>query len=112
MRVYIRAARTADREAVLRFSEHTWDWGDYLPFVWDRWLRERRGKLLVATIDRQPVAAAHVALAALGEGWLEGLRVDPAYRRQGIATVVTRRCLKETVKLGCRVVRFATASTR
>ncbi len=107
----IRPARAADREAVLRFSEHTFEWGDYLQFVWDSWLRERDGKLLVATISRQPVAVAHLVLVALGEGWLEGMRVDPAYRRRGIATAMLRRCLGEAKKLGAAVVRFATAST-
>ncbi len=110
-RIYLRAARAADREAVLRFSEHTFEWGDYLPFVWDRWLGEREGKLLVATINRQPVAVAHLVPVAPGEGWFEGIRVDPAFRQQGIATTMTRRCLDEARKLGATVVRFATAAT-
>ncbi len=110
-RFYIRAARAFDRETVLRLSENAFAWGDYLPYVWDRWLHDGNGRLLAATIDRQPVAVAHVTMVADGEGWLEGLRVDPSRRRQGLATLMTRRCIVEIGKLGATVIRFATAST-
>lgn len=110
-RIYIRTARAEDRQAVLHFAANTFEWGDYLPLVWDHWLSDPTGKFLAATIKRQPVAVARVALLSPNEAWLEGLRVDPVYRQQGIATVLTRRCLKEAKALGASVVRFVTRST-
>ncbi|MDP2932484.1 MAG: GNAT family N-acetyltransferase [Chloroflexota bacterium] len=107
----IRSARAEDRDAVARFSEHTWEWGDYIPMVWEYWLSEPKGKLLVVTVDREPVGIAHVVMVAPGEAWLEGLRVAPEYRRAGLATKLTQRCLAEATKLGVSVVRFATAAT-
>ncbi len=98
-RPYIRAARADDRAAVFRFSQHTWEWGDYIPLVWKRWFTEADGRLLVTTISGQPVALGHVVMAAPGEAWLEGMRVDPAYRQTGLATAMTRRLLKETGQL-------------
>jgi ribosomal protein S18 acetylase RimI-like enzyme len=110
-RPYIRAARAEDREAVFRFSQHTWEWGDYIPLVWERWLTEAEGKLLVTTVSGQPVALGHVVMAAPGEAFLEGLRVDPDYRQVGLATAMTRRLLGETSQLGVNVVRLATLAS-
>ena len=110
-RPYIRAARAGDREAVYRFSQHTWEWGDYIPLVWERWLTEADGRLLVTTVSGQPVALGHVVMAAPGEAWLEGLRVDPEYRQTGLATAMTRRLLKETGQLDATVVRLATLAS-
>jgi RimJ/RimL family protein N-acetyltransferase len=110
-RPYIRAARASDREAVYRFSQHTWEWGDYIPLVWERWLTEVDDRLLVTTISGRPVALGHAVMAAPGEAWLEGLRVDPAYRQTGLATGMTRRLVKETGQLGADVVRLATLAS-
>ena len=107
---YIREARSEDRDGVFRFCQNTWEWGDYIPQVWDRWLAEPRGKLLVAILGGQPVAVDHVVMVSPEEAWLEGLRVDPAHRRAGLATLMARRCLKEAKSLGARVARFATSS--
>ncbi|MBE0481548.1 MAG: GNAT family N-acetyltransferase [Dehalococcoidia bacterium] len=107
----IRAARPGDREEVLRFSRNTWEWGDYLHLVWDRWFHEPEGKLLVGAVGKRPVAAGHVVIAAPGEAWLEGLRVNPAYRLSGVATRMTQRCIEEARKMGAKVARFATVAT-
>lgn len=109
-RPYIREARPEDRDGVFRFCQNTWEWGDYIPQVWDRWLAEPRGKLLVAILAGQPVALDHVVMVSPEEAWLEGLRVDPAHRRAGLATLMARRCLKEAKSLGAMVARFATSS--
>jgi RimJ/RimL family protein N-acetyltransferase len=110
-RPYIRAARAGDRKAVFRFSQHTWEWGDYIPLVWERWLAEADGRLLVTTISGRPVALGHVVMAAPGEAWLEGLRVDPAYRQTGLAIAMTRRLVKESGQLGATIVRLATLAS-
>jgi GNAT superfamily N-acetyltransferase len=109
-RIYIREGRAADREDVIRFTEHTWDWGDYVPGVWDYWLTEPGSKWLVATIHGNPVAVGHVAMITKTEAWIEGLRVDPAYREHGIATKLTHRCFQEALKKGAKIVRFVTRS--
>ena len=106
----IRQARPVDKEAVFRFCENTWEWGDYILQVWDRWLDEPDSKLLVATIDSQPVAIGHMVMLAHGEAWLEGLRVDSAHRQVGLATRLTRRLLREAQILRAEVIRFTTSS--
>jgi GNAT superfamily N-acetyltransferase len=105
-----RLARQEDKAAVLAFCAQTWEWGDYLPKVWDDWLADQSGRLLVATLDERPVAVMHLRMVSPEEGWLEGMRVDPAVRGQGISRAMGARGREEARALGARVVRLATHS--
>lgn len=105
-----RLAQPADKAAVLAFCAQTWEWGDYIADVWDEWLADSSGRLLVATLNDRPVALEHLRLMAPGECWLEGMRVDPALRGQGIAGHLNEFALREAQKLGATVARLATRS--
>lgn len=109
--IEIRAARPEDREAVLTFCTHTWDWGDYIEYVWDEWLEDPQGLLLLATIDGKPVGIAHIRMVTLTEAWLEGMRVDPAYRHQGIAKALFHAELAEAMRRGATKAGLITEST-
>lgn len=107
----IRPARSEDREAVLAFCAHTWDWGDYIEYVWDEWLHDPQGQMFVATVDGQPVGVAHFRMLSATEAWLEGIRIDPAYRQQGLATAINNTMLAEAMRRGATVARLITEST-
>jgi GNAT superfamily N-acetyltransferase len=109
-KINVRKARSSDRSAVFKFCEKTWSWGDYIPRVWDKWLREKNGRVYVATIDGLPVGISHVRLDKPHEVWLDGARTDPNYRRMGVATAITRKCLEYAKKKGGKVARLATMS--
>jgi ribosomal protein S18 acetylase RimI-like enzyme len=87
--VTVRPARADDKDAVLAFTQKTWDWGDYIHHVWDDWLNAPDGELVVAEMSGQPVAIAMTTIIGPGEGWLQGLRVHPEYRRHGLARDLT-----------------------
>ena len=106
----IRPARAEDREAILAFSRQTWAWGDYLETVWDEWLASTEGRMLVGEIDGRPIAVGRARIVGPGEGWLEGLRVDPSVRRSGVGGAMTTATLGAARELGAEVVRFATRS--
>jgi ribosomal protein S18 acetylase RimI-like enzyme len=107
----IRPARSEDREAVLAFCMYTWEWGDYIEHAWDDWLHDPQGKLFVATKDDQPVAVAHMRMLNKTEAWLEGLRVDPAFRKHGIASALYEAQLTEAIRRGATTARLVTEST-
>ena len=107
----IRPARPEDREAVLAFCTHTWEWGDYIEYVWDEWLHDPQGTLFVATSDGRPVGVAHMRMLNTTESWFEGLRVDPALRQQGIASALYDAQLKEAIRRGATTARLITEST-
>ncbi|HEX9134297.1 MAG TPA: GNAT family N-acetyltransferase [Ktedonobacteraceae bacterium] len=107
----IRPARPEDREAVLAFCTHTWEWGDYIEYVWDEWLHDPQGTLFVATSDGRPVGVAHMRMLNTTESWFEGLRVDPALRQQGIASALYDAQMKEAIHRGATTARLITEST-
>ena len=107
----IRPARAEDREAVLAFCAHTWEWGDYIEYVWEEWLRDAQGALFVATIDNQPVAVSHLHMLSKTDAWLEGMRVDPAYRQHGLAKALDGAMITEAKRRGATNARLITEST-
>ena len=109
--IEVRPARPEDREAVLAFSTHTWEWGDYIERVWDDWLNDPQGLLSVAVLDGQPVGISHMRMLNETDAWLEGLRVDPDYRNRGIATALDTASLEEAIRRGATNARLITAST-
>lgn len=108
--VLVRQARSADRDAVFKFCRKTWSWGDYIPRVWDEWLKDRRGRVFVAILDGKPVGVSHLSMDSPREVWLSGARTDPSYRRMGIATAITKKCLKYAKAKGAKVARLTTGS--
>jgi len=109
--IEIRPARAEDRDAILAFCTHTWEWGDYIEYVWDEWLHDPQGQMLVATSDGQPVGVGHFRMLTSTEAWLEGIRIHPAYRRQGLATSIDNAMLAEAMRRGATIARFITEST-
>ena len=109
--IKIRQAHPEDREAVLAFCTHTWQWGDYIERVWDTWLHDPAGQLLVALSEGHPVGMVHTQMLNETEAWQEGIRVDPAYRRQGIASQLSMEALAEAMRRGAETVRLITEST-
>ena len=109
-KIYVRRARGSDREAVFKFCMKTWSWGDYIPKVWDKWLKEKSGKVFIATIDGVPVGISHLSIDKPHEVWLSGARTDPNYRRMGIATAMTKKCLEYAKHKGAKVARLTTES--
>lgn len=108
----VRPARADDRDAVVAFCRQTWDFGDYIDQVWDRWLADPETLLLViADGDDRPVGLGQVRIVSPGDAWLEGLRVDPAVRRQGLARLIAEAVVRLARERGVHEVRFATLAT-
>jgi GNAT superfamily N-acetyltransferase len=93
-KIHVRKARASDREAVFKFCKKTWSWGDYIPKVWDKWLKEKN----------------HLSVDKPHEVWLSGARTDPNYRRMGVATTITKKCLDYAKRKGAKVARLTTES--
>lgn len=108
----LRDALPADRQAIMDFCRSTWpDYGDYIPRVWPRWIADTAGRLIVAQLAGRPVGIGKITQFSPGEVWLEGLRVDPRYRRQGVARAINREVLRTVSRMKPRAVRFCTGMT-
>ncbi len=107
--IIVRAARAEDKDAVLAFCRSTFSGGDYIPQTWDDWLTDSSGALLVATVEHQPVALVHAAFLHNRVAWLEGMRIHPDFRRQGIGTKIDTTARALVRERGCQIVRLATS---
>jgi len=88
----IREANSLDKIQILKFCIDTFSWGDYIDQVWDSWLSE--GNLFI--FEKQfPVGICH-AFYSEDQIWIEGIRIDPNFRRQKIAS----KLVKHTESVG------------
>jgi GNAT superfamily N-acetyltransferase len=108
----IRPAQSSDKSVVLAFCQHTWDdETDYIPSVWDVWFSDPAGHILIADFKGQPVGMTRLIRLSGTEGWWEGLRVDRAYRRQGIGSRLTAAALELAGCLGLTTLRTCVSVT-
>ena len=88
----IREANSLDKNLILKFCKDTFSWGDYVDQGWDFWLSE--GNLFL--FEKQfPIGICH-AFYSKNQIWIEGIRIDPNFRRQNIAT----KLVKHTESIG------------
>ncbi len=106
----IRQARESDKTRVLEFCRNTWPGGDYIPDVWDDWVKDRKGRLIVATVGGRPVGLAHADMQTQDVAWLEGVRVHPLFRGKGIAGRLNVALVRFAARKGARVARLCTGS--
>jgi hypothetical protein len=76
----------------LRFCANTFEWGDYIDQVLDLWYSDQDGLLLVADEEENGlhnkkqssvIAVSNVSFCPnKNHVWLEGIRVNPDYRRR------------------------------
>ena len=79
----IRKANALDKFPILKFCKDTFSWGDYVDKVWDFWLSEKN--LFLFELQHNPVGICH-AFYSEDQVWIEGIRIDPNFRRQKIAS--------------------------
>ena len=109
--IVIRPARSEDKAAVIEFCQHTWkDAEDYIAYVWDKWFADLSGEIFVAVLRERPVAMARAVQLSQQEGWWEGLRVDPQYRRLGLARVLEAHISQYLQQAGVTIIRCCVAT--
>lgn len=105
----IRRAKPSDKDLVLDFCANTFEWGDYVDRVWDKWISDPSGLLLVyepsissPVSNSFPLGIIHI-IRCLGDTlWLEGLRVNKIHRKKGIATALIRYSLTYGINNGIK----------
>lgn len=108
--VPIRRARPSDREAVVGFTADTWpdrDAGDYVPRVFDEWVRTDGDdqRTFVADADGRAVGIAQHLLLSDDEAWGQGLRVDPEFRGLDVGSALSRAAFAWARERGATVAR-------
>ncbi|MFP3853137.1 MAG: GNAT family N-acetyltransferase [Anaerolineales bacterium] len=110
--ILCRPALPKDRAAIMEFLKYVWDGDDYVPELWDSWLFADPGMLAVAEMGGAVVGQGHLADLGDGEWWLEGLRVHPDNREQGIGSHLHDYFIERWLESDGDVVRLATHAHR
>ncbi|MFB5599975.1 MAG: GNAT family N-acetyltransferase [Nitrososphaeraceae archaeon] len=97
--IYYRTAKNTDKDQILDFCKTTFEWGDYIHEVWDIWMKEKDGLLMVAVIDdelsnnKKTIAMIH-GIVYDETIWVEGIRVNPQFRKKGIASEMVSKIVE------------------
>jgi ribosomal protein S18 acetylase RimI-like enzyme len=106
LKIEIRRAREVDKEPLMEFIKHVWGGHDYIPYVWDSWIADRRAKMFVLLADGRQVGMNRMRQLPDGSVWMEGVRVHPDYRGKGLAGMLGENSMKVGRKGGATVFRL------
>jgi GNAT superfamily N-acetyltransferase len=84
-RLVCRPALPKDTPEVMALTAQIWDGQDYVPYVWEDWLEDPEGLVVVAEYGGRVVGLYKLACLTPEDGWLQGLRVHPDYQQRGFA---------------------------
>jgi GNAT superfamily N-acetyltransferase len=110
MNARVRLARPADKGQLMSFIKGVWGGHDYIPRIWDAWLRDETGKMFVVEAEGVPVGMSRVKFLEDGSAWLEGARVHPNFRGRGLATMLGESSMRIAMKRGVKVFRLTSWS--
>lgn len=110
--IVCRPALAQDTPAMLEITRTIWDGHDYVPQVWDEWLRDAGGCLAVAEYGGKVVGLARLARFGDLDWWNQGLRVHPDFRGKGIASHLYEYILSCWNRIGSGTLRFTTTADR
>jgi len=110
--IVCRPANADDTPDVLELTKTIWEGHDYVPEVWEEWLADTQGQLLVAEFDRKVLGISKLSRLSPEDWWMQGLRVHPQFEGRGIASQLTDATVQAWVETGSGTVRLGTASFR
>lgn len=94
----------------MAFIRNVWRGHDYIPSVWDTWIRDRTARMFVVEVDRRPVGMSRLCFLPDGIAWLEGARIHPDYRRMGLASMLGQHSIEVGKSEGIEVYRLISSS--
>ena len=106
----VRQAEIEDHDAVAAFTEDTWaerDVGDYIPDVFPEWVESdgEQQHTVVADIDGDIGGVCQATILSDHEAWLQGMRVNPDYRGQGVGLAMVEHLFSWCRERGATVAR-------
>src|SRR6056297_771377 len=113
--IEIRRATHDDYEGVAAFTRDLWEdhGGDYLHHVYHDWLEDEddgHKRTFLATVDDDVAGIVQAVMLSPDEAWFQGMRVNPAYRRQGVSRRLNEACFDWAAERGATVGRLMTFS--
>ncbi len=105
--MHIRNVREEDKEYIFSWLKNIWSGRDYIPHIWERWIRE--GEFLAICNNRdKPIAIWHIRWLPNGIAWFEGMRVKPEYQGKGLAKIANKHSIELAKKKGYKLAMLIT----
>lgn len=106
----IRPAQADDYEAVAAFTRDTWadrDSTDYIPEVYHDWIAgdNDRKRTVVADAGEEIAGICQAVMLSSYEAWAQGMRVNPAFRGQGVSSDLNEALFEWASDQGATVCR-------
>jgi GNAT superfamily N-acetyltransferase len=102
----LRPATHDDYEDVTAFTRDTWtEVSDYIPDVYHDWIEGENRQTLVADAGNAVAGIAQGVMLSPSEAWTQGMRVNPAFREQGVSAALTRALFRWAREQGAAVAR-------
>lgn len=106
----IRRAHPGDTLRMWQITRDVWGGNDYLPSVWEEWLGDAGGILMVATHEGKLLGLQHIDAQPDGVAWIEGIRVDPDAQGLGVGSRLLLAGLEWARSAGYHTARLCTSS--
>nr|WP_049969597.1 GNAT family N-acetyltransferase [Haladaptatus cibarius] len=106
--IELREATHDDYENVVAFTEDTWadrGRGDYIPRIYHDWIDGENQYTLVADAGDEIAGIVQCVMLSDWEAWGQGMRVNPNFREQGVASVMTYDLFDWAREQGATVLR-------
>ena len=103
-----RRVREADKERVFDISSQIWEGDDYIPYVFDTWVKDTEGEFTAAFLEEKLIGFARYKIMKDGSAWLEGIRADSACRGMGFGNEMTKYYIEKAKTDGVQTLRLST----
>ncbi len=97
MDINVRDAKYEDMEGIIELCSLIWDGDDYVPDLLDKWFFSGDPFVIAEDSGNGKIVGIDHAMIQRNIAWLEGLRVHPQYRGNGISEMLFREILKKIV---------------
>lgn len=104
----VRPMRPGDKEGVRKMVETLWEGNDYLPVLFDSWVRDEKGLFVAVDYGDRLAGCAKLTWLTDGDAWLEGLRSDMDLKARGIGRATLDYLMPRLAGHNPETVRFAT----
>lgn len=107
-RLTVRQAREEDYEEVVAFTRNTWadrDGSDYIPRIYHDWIAGDRKRTVVADSGDDIAGICQAVMLSPYEAWAQGMRVNPAFRGQGVSSALNDALFEWASEQGATVCR-------
>jgi N-acetylglutamate synthase-like GNAT family acetyltransferase len=105
----IRKIKSSDKDRVTEITKDIWDGDDYMPLVFDKWVKEKTGEFVGAVDEKgKLIGFEKLTMVTEKDAWIEGLRKDMNSEIKGVGIFLSNYLIKLAKAKKVNTIRFTT----